>query len=187
MNKIVQLDKQFFQLINGKWHNSLFDAVIPFLRNSVSWIPLYLFLLLFAVFNFKKNTCWWIFFAACTVIIANIISSDLIKENFWRVRPCNDPRLADTVRVLVTYRPQSSSFVSSHATNHFAMATFFYLTLNKLSGKWTWLFFFWALSVCYAQVYVGVHFPLDVICGGVIGFVFGYLSARSFNKKYDLL
>jgi len=187
MNKLLQLDKQFFQLINGRWHNSFFDVVMPFLRNSNSWIPLYLFLLLFAIFNFKKNTWWWILFAAGTVIVANFISADIIKETIFRLRPCNDPQLAGTVRVLVTYKPQSSSFVSSHATNHFAMAAFFYFTLNRFIGKWALLFFIWASAICYAQVYVGVHFPVDIICGALIGFVFGYLTARSFNKNYELI
>ncbi len=186
MIKLIHLDKEIFKTINQSWHNDLFDSLMPFLRNSNFWVPLYLLLLLFALFNFKKNTWWWIFFAAGTVIIANFISSDLIKGNMFRIRPCNDPLLADTVRVLVTYRPQSSSFTSSHATNHFAMAAFFYFTLNKFFGKWALLFFLWASIISYAQVYIGVHFPLDVLSGGAIGFVFGYLSARSFNKSYDL-
>ena len=186
MNKVLQLDKQLFTVINGN-HNDLFDTLALFLRNSNSWMPLYLFLLCFALVNFRKNTWWWVFFAAGTVILTNFLSSDIIKENIFRLRPCNDPDLADTVRVLVNYRPQSSSFTSSHATNHFAMAAFFYFTLNRFIGKWGLLFFAWALSICYAQVYVGVHFPLDVTSGGLIGFVFGYLSARSFNKNYELL
>lgn len=84
------------------------------------------------------------------------------------------------------YRPQSSSFTSSHAANHFAMAVFFYCTLSKHIGKWALLFFVWAAVIAYAQVYVGVHYPIDVACGGLIGIVFGYLSARLFNKFYGL-
>lgn len=186
MNKLLQLDKELFKLININWHHESIDTWMLFLRNSNTWMPLYLFLFLFALSNFKKNTWWWIFFAAGTVIISNFLSADIIKEAIYRVRPCNNPQLADTARVLVTYRPQSSSFVSSHATNHFAMAGFFYFTLNKFMGKWSLLFFLWAAIICYAQVYVGVHFPLDVLSGGAIGLVFGYLSARSFNKTYDL-
>jgi undecaprenyl-diphosphatase len=187
MNKLQQLDLELFNLINGNWHNEFFDTLMPLLRNAKSWIPLYLFLLFFALFNFKKNISWWIFFAAGTVILANFISSDIIREIFIRLRPCNDPLLAGSVRVLVTYRPQSSGFISAHAANHFAMATFFYFTLIKYIGKRGLLFFAWAFSICYAQVYVGVHFPMDIIRGGAIGFVFGYLSARSFNKTYDLI
>jgi undecaprenyl-diphosphatase len=115
-----------------------------------------------------------------------MISSDLIKENFFRIRPSNDPELISSARVLLSYRPQSSSFTSSHAFNHFALAAYFYFTLHKDLGKWTGLFFFWAFIIIYAQVYVGVHFPLDVITGGLIGFLFGYLSSRSFNKTYGL-
>lgn len=187
MDKLLQLDKQLFRLINGEWHNSLFNTIMPFLRNANFWLPLYLFLLLFALFNFKKNTWWWVFFAAGTVILSNFLSSDIIKENIFRIRPCNDPELADSVRVLVNYRPKSSSFTSSHAMNHFAMAAFFYFTLKKIIAQWGLLFFFWAFLICYSQVYVGVHFPLDVSAGGLIGFVFGYLSARSFNKNYELV
>ena len=187
MNNLIRIDQGLFKIINSDWQNGFFDMWMPFLRNASTWMPFYLFLLFFAIFNFKKNTCWWIIFAAGTVYISNFLSANIIKETLFRLRPCNDPDLADTVRVLVTYRPQSSSFVSSHATNHFAMAAFFYFTMEKFIGKWSLLFFLWAFSICYAQVYVGVHFPIDVICGGLIGFVFGYLSARSFNKNFDLV
>ncbi len=158
-----------------------------FTREKDIWWPLYLFLLLFAIFNFKKKSIWWIIFGVVAVVLSNFISSNLIKEHFFRLRPCNDPRFEDTIRVLVSYRPRSSSFTSSHAANHFTMATFFYFTLKRYIGKWALLFFLWALIICFAQVYVGVHYPLDVISGGLIGFIFGYLIAKLFNRNFDLL
>jgi undecaprenyl-diphosphatase len=91
----------------------------------------------------------------------------------------------DSVRFLLSYKPQSSSFTSSHATNHFALAAFFYFTLKKYFNKWGLLFFCWAFMICYAQVYVGVHYPFDVICGGIIGFSIGYGFARFFNLKFQ--
>lgn len=129
---------------------------------------------------------WWACFAAVTVIVSNYISSDIIKENFFRLRPCNNNNLVPPARLLLGYKPLNSSFVSSHASNHFAMAVFFYKTLKGHIGKWAWLFFAWAIIIVYAQVYVGVHYPLDVICGAIVGIVFGYLSAYSFNQKYSL-
>lgn len=187
MAKLLELDRELFKLINGgNWHNDFVDTIMLFIRNRDTWWPLYLFLLLFAIFNLQKKAIWWILFAALTVVISNFISSDLIKENFFRLRPCNDPTMSDGIRILVAYRPQSSSFTSSHATNHFALGTFFYFTLNKFIGKWALLFLFWAFLVCLAQVYVGVHYPLDVICGGLIGFIFGYLVAKLFNKIFGL-
>ncbi|MFT3910651.1 MAG: phosphatase PAP2 family protein [Ferruginibacter sp.] len=187
MGKLLELDKDLFKLINGgNWHNDFLDTIMLYTRNRDTWWPLYLFLLSFAIFNFKKKAFWWILGAGITVYLANIISSDIIKEHVFRLRPCNDPRMAEGIRVLVNYRPQSSSFTSSHATNHFAMATFFYFTLDKVIGKWALLFFLWAGLICLAQVYVGVHYPLDVLCGALIGFIFGYLTAKLFNKRFDL-
>lgn len=188
MDRLIALDKALFKLINGgNWHNDFLDTLMLYIRNRDTWWPFYLFLLLFAIFNFKKNALWWIIAAAITVILANYISSNIIKEHVFRLRPCNDPSLADTVRVIAPYKPISSSFTSSHATNHFAMGTFFYFTLNNIIGKWALLFFLWAGIICLAQIYVGVHFPLDVIGGGLIGFIFGYLIAKLFNKRFELL
>lgn len=186
MQSLIKLDKYFFELINNKWHNNLFDFMMPFIRNSQFWIPLYLFLFVFLMINFEKNKGWWILFAALIPILADFISSDIIKNNFYRLRPCNDPSMIDITRFLLNYRPQSSSFTSSHATNHFAMATFFYYTIKNRTGNWTKLFFLWAGLICYAQVYVGVHYPIDVIVGGLIGFSIGYIASTFFNNKFAL-
>ncbi len=187
MEQLLTYDRQLFRLINSKWSNSFFDWLMPWLRNSNVWLPLYLFLLLFGLINYKKTGWWWVIFGACTVILTDFISSKLIKETIIRIRPCNDPSLADYIHVLVGYRPQSSSFVSSHAANHFGMAMYFYTTLRKTVGQWPLLFFLWAFSIAFSQVYVGVHFPLDVACGALIGILIGYLSGKSFNRNYGLL
>lgn len=184
---LAGIDKALFGLLNYRISNPVFDEIMPFVRNQHTWTPFYLFMLIFILSNFKTNTGWWLVFAAGTVILSNFISSDIIKENIFRLRPCNDPSLAAKIHVLVGYRPQSSSFTSSHATNHFAMASFFYFTLRGFIGKWSWLFFAWAFLVGLAQIYVGVHFPFDVVAGSAIGFVLGYLSASNFNKNYGLV
>ncbi len=187
MEQLLTYDRRLFRLINYDWHNGFFDWLMPWLRNAEMWYPLYLFLALFVAINYKKNSGWWILFFVVTIAVANFVSSNLIKEHIIRLRPCNDPSLASWVRVLVGYRPQSSSFTSSHATNHFAMAMFLYLTLKGQLGKWPSLFFIWAFLISYAQVYVGVHFPLDVSSGAVIGILIGYLSGKSFSRKFGLL
>ena len=186
MQQLLQFDKHFFYLINTKWQNSLFDIIMPLLRHANFWVPLYLFLFVFALANFRKNVFWWACFAGATVILTDFVSSDIIKENIFRLRPCNDNSLIPAARLLLSYKPQSSSFTSSHACNHFALAVFFYQTLKNHIGKWAYIFFLWAIIIIYAQVYVGVHFPLDVISGALVGIVFGYLSTYIFNKKYLL-
>ena len=186
MNSIIKLDKYLFGLINNKWHNSFFDAIMPFIRNSMFWIPLYLFLFVFLIMNFEKNKWWWILFFSVIPIFTDFVSSDIIKNSFFRLRPCNDPSMENITRFLLNYRPQNSSFTSSHATNHFALATFIYYTLNFKIGKWANLFFVWAGLICFAQVYVGVHFPFDVIAGGLIGYSIGYIISTFFNNKFAL-
>jgi undecaprenyl-diphosphatase len=187
MEKIIALDRQLFSKLNGEWHSAFFDSFFPILRTSQTSYALYIFLGVFVLMNADKNKWWWIVFTILTAVLTDFVSSDLIKENFLRLRPCNDDSLVPPARFLLNYRPQSSSFTSSHAVNHFGLAAFFYYTLRHYFKKWALLFFLWAGSICYAQVYVGVHFPLDVVAGACIGFLFGYLSARSFNKHYGLV
>ncbi len=187
MNQLLTYDQHLFKLINNQWSNPFFDWLMPWLRNSIMWDPLYLFLVLFITFNLKKNGWWWVVFAAGTVILTDFVSSKIIKENIIRLRPCNDPDIAAWIHVLVGYRPQNSSFTSSHAANHFGMAMFIFYTLRTHFKKWPALFFIWAFSISFAQVYVGVHYPLDIICGGLIGILIGYLSGKSFNKTYGLV
>ena len=186
MHSLIKIDKYLFELINNKWHNTLFDFIMPFIRNAQFWIPLYLFLFVLLIINFDKNKGWWILFAAIIPVLTDFVSSDIIKNNFYRLRPCNDPSMIDITRFLLNYRPKSSSFTSSHATNHFALATFFYYTFKNKTGTWGKLFFLWAVLICYAQVYVGVHYPIDVIAGGLIGFFIGYIASTFFNNKFAL-
>lgn len=187
MNQLLTYDQHLFKIINQQWSNVFFDWLMPWLRNSEMWYPLYLFLILFVLINFKQTGWWWLLFAVSTIVLCDFVSSKIIKENIIRLRPCNEPGIASWVHILVGYRPQSSSFTSSHATNHFGMAMFFYLTLKERFDKWPVVFFFWAFSISFAQVYVGVHYPLDIICGGIIGILIGYLSGKSFNRNYGLL
>ncbi|MBC7903504.1 MAG: phosphatase PAP2 family protein [Gemmatimonadaceae bacterium] len=185
-NGIDAIDKRLFYAINTGTSNNFFDALLPFVRESTVWAPLYLFFLIFAVVNFGKKGWVWFLFGICTAAIGDIVSSRLIKENIFRLRPCRDPEISDAMNFLVTYCPQSSGFTSSHATNHFGMAVFIVSTLSFFTGKWIRLIFLWAFVVCYAQVYVGVHYPLDVICGGLLGALIGTAVAKVFNNYVGL-
>jgi undecaprenyl-diphosphatase len=186
METLFNWDRKFFFFINHSTANDFFDLVMPWMRNANTWLPLYLFIIAFAVINFGKKGLWWVLFAGAAVALCNYISSDLIKENILRDRPCRDAAIASRVRFLVEYCPMSSSFTSSHAANHFGMAAFIYFTGRKIIGKWLSLFFVWAFIIIYAQVYVGVHYPLDVIAGATVGLITGYAVASIFNKRFGL-
>ena len=187
MKQLITYDQYLFKIINYGWSNPLFDFLMPWLRNPNTWLPLYLFLILLVLFNYRKTGFWWFFLAVGCVIISDFITGSILKNNVIRLRPCNNPEIISWVHVLVGKRPITSSFASSHASVSFGIATFFYQTLKESFNNWPFLFFFWAFSISFAQVYVGVHYPLDIICGGLIGILIGYLSGKSFNKNYGLV
>jgi len=184
---IETIDKKIFFFVNTRLANHFSDIVMPFLRESNIWVPLYLFMLVFAAINFGRRGWWWMLFAICTAGLCDLVSSHLVKEFIFRVRPCHEPSLASHIRILANYCPGSSSFTSSHATNHFGLAMFFAVTLRRHTSVWIYLFFAWAALICFAQVYVGVHYPFDVLAGGLLGCGLGYAVAVFFNNYAGLI
>lgn len=184
MSGLVNLDRSLFRTINSQWTNSFFDAVMPWLRNGSTWAPLYLFLLVFVVSNFKKRSGWWIIFFICTVALTDMAGTYLFKHNFQRLRPCFDPELASSIRLLINNCSGGYSFTSNHAANHFGMATFFFFSFRHVLPKIAWIGFIWAAAIAYAQVYVGVHYPFDVLGGAILGILVGSISALVFNKRF---
>ncbi len=168
------------------WSNSFLDAVIPWLRESLIWIPLYLFVVVFAIANLGKSAVYWIMGLAMTVALSDQISSSLIKKLVARVRPCRDPEVLPLINLRLDNCSGAFSFTSSHAANHFAVATFIMVTLYPLVGKKLYWIFLWAGLISYAQMYVGVHYPLDVAGGAAIGLICGGLCAYLFNKMVGL-
>ncbi len=181
--KLIDFDTYLFGIVNQKASNTFFDSIMPFIRQPLFWLPLYLFIILFAIYNFQKKAAIWIGSLLLTVGITDSISSHIFKPLFGRLRPCNNPELADSIRLLVDHCGQNGSFTSSHATNHFGIAVFIFMTLEKVWGKFNYLFLLWASVICFAQVYVGVHFPFDVIGGAILGSSIGYLTARFFKRR----
>jgi len=176
-------DRFLFLKINTVWTNPFLDAVLPWWRDSNTWTPLYLFLILFVVINSKKQAFFWIIAAIVTLILTDQISSGLIKPIFARLRPCSDPSLVNQVRLLLPNCSGGYSFTSSHATNHFGFAAFVFLTLQPIIKKWGYLFFLWAATISFSQVYVGVHYPFDILSGAILGILIGYSTAYFFNRS----
>lgn len=181
---LVEWDRKAFQLVNGQWHTSMLDQLLPLWRSAEFWAPLYLFLLLFVLTNFKGKGAWWILFFLCTFVACDLTGTYAFKKVFQRPRPCNDPDFYMYTRLLLNKCGGGFSFVSNHATNHFGMGVFSLMTFRPVIGKWAWIFIAWAFSVAWAQVYVGVHYPLDVIAGALLGTLFGISTGSLFNKNH---
>ena len=183
--KLIQWDHDLFIKLNSKWTNPFFDTIMPFMRHSITWIPLYLFILVLVLVNFRIKAWWWIIFFLVTVALTDMSGTKLFKYGFERIRPCNNPDVLTHLRLLVRC-PGGYSFISNHAANHFGMATFLFITLRHLFKNWMWLAFLWAGSIGYAQVFVGVHYPSDIAGGMALGIIYGTFTGLLFNKYFGL-
>jgi len=184
LSRIREWDQWLFQKINSGLSNPLFDSLMPFMRNSVNWAPLYLFLLVFVIMNFRTKGIWWAVLFLSTVALTDMTGTYAFKHVFQRLRPCNDPLFSEQVRLVIDKCAGGYSFISNHAANHFAMALFFITTLRHRLGKWTWLALIWAPLIAFAQVYIGVHYPFDAFAGAMVGSIYGLSLGLYFNKRF---
>lgn len=180
---LIRADRKLFALINQQLSHPFLDAIFPWWRETITWTPLYLFLLIFVIANAKKSSLPWIIMALITILLSDQISSSIIKPIFARLRPCNETELAGSVRLLLDGCGAGYSFTSSHATNHFAIAVFLMITLQNWLKGYGWIFLLWAITVAYGQVYVGVHYPLDILGGALLGSGIGFFTARLYTQR----
>jgi len=182
---LLQADRYLFHFINHDLANPFFDWIMPYLRNPKFWIPLYVFIIGFCVFKFKKQGIIIVILIALSAGFADFTSARIVKPLVKRARPCRDQVVSQTDIVRVGCGT-GYSFPSTHATDHFAMA-FFMIFLFRKKWPWVWLWgILWAGTICFAQVYVGVHFPIDVICGTIYGFFVGWLFYE-ISRRYKLV
>lgn len=172
IDRIIEFDKHLMLLING-WHSPFFDYIMPIITDKYTGIPIYLAIL---VILFRKTDMKKLMIAVAAILVTfalcDSLSVALFKETFQRLRPGWDPQIMDQVRML-EYKGGQYGFVSSHAANLFGLATVTSLLIkNKI---YTTLIFIWAALVGYSRIYVGKHFPADVVCGAIFGMIVGYL------------
>lgn len=186
LDSIKQFDYAVFTLVNSTLTNSFLDTVLPYTREALIWTPLYLFFLIFLFVNYGIKTWWYIVFVLIGVLLTDQIASHFFKPLVQRPRPCADEHLNIPVRLLLQHCAGGFSFMSSHAANHFGLATFVSMTMKPVLRKWTVALFIWAFMISYAQIYVGVHFPIDVFCGAILGYLIGLMLAKVYMKSTSL-
>ncbi len=175
IDALLQLDYEWFTLVNSNAQNGFLDLLCPFMRTQSNWYLAYAVLIYFLFNQYGKKTWWLLITVAITILVSDQISGNLIKNSVERIRPCNDPRWTDQMRLLV-HCGKGYSFVSSHAANHFAAAFFIGASFGKLY-RWIWpTVILWASLISFSQVYVGVHYPLDVIFGAALGIIIGIIN-----------
>jgi undecaprenyl-diphosphatase len=177
LEQLIQFDQNLFFTINHGLSNSFFDWLMPALRNRFFWTPLYLFIIIFSIRNYGKQGWIMILFLGLTFGCTDFISSSLIKPTVQRLRPCNDPEIKSDVKNLVDCG-SGYSFPSSHASNHFGLAVFL---IVLFFSKWKLILpigLLWAASISFAQVYVGVHYPIDILAGAMLGGMIGFIMGK---------
>jgi undecaprenyl-diphosphatase len=175
MDTLLDLDIYFFRLINQAG-TSFWDPFFLFVTNKWSWIPLYAFLV-FLIFKKKKqNAIITLLFITLVIVISDQGSVHLFKNVFERLRPCH---FLDHVRLVTDGCGGNFGFISSHASNVFGLAIF----IGSMLHKKTFAFlFFWAALVSFSRVYLGVHYPLDILFGMMYGSTVALLLLKIFNK-----
>lgn len=182
LESILHVDQMFFEFVNQSLSNPIFDLLLVPARNKLTWIPLYVFLVFLLARKYKWSALIYVLMAVVTIFISDTLSSKVIKKSVERPRPCHQMEKYPETQLRV-HCGSGYSFTSSHATNHYAIA-FFFLGI-PLFNKMNWRVFFivWAGIICLAQVYVGVHYPIDVISGGLLGAIIGKLTAHFTQRR----
>lgn len=167
-------DYTIFQFINHSITNCIFDFVLPILRDARTWIPLYVLLGIYTLFKYKR-ACWiYLLYIIVAFALADSISHDIFKPWICRLRPCHS--LSLHARLLLDNCGGKWSFPSTHASNHMAIALSIVLA-NIFTKKWiNYLWIFWAFSIGFAQIYVGVHYPSDIAAGFLLGTIIAYFN-----------
>lgn len=182
LEKINTIDTQLFLFLNGK-HNAFFDPIMYWASDMYFWFPFYAVLLFFIAKHYKKQSLLIFILVAVLITLSDQTASHLIKNNVQRLRPSHQPALQNQIHLSKAGAGGKYGFVSSHAANAFALATFLFLLLPK---NFNWLkvvLFAWAVLVSYSRIYNGVHYPLDVIVAAVLGIT---LSAIIYNVYIKL-
>ncbi len=177
---IIDKDIELLIFLNNLG-STQWDGFWLFLTNKLSSIPLYLLLLylFFKQFGLKKTLIMLLF----VVILISISdqTSNLFKNGFKRLRPCHDETINGLIRLVKNSCSGKYSYFSAHAANTMAIAVFFGSLLKSFYKIIPYVLLFWALAVAYSRVYIGVHFPLDILTGILFGIVYGFIFYSLFK------
>lgn len=165
----LDLDKNLFLELNS-YHAEWLDSIMMYVTETLVWIPLYLIIAFFIFKVYGKKGILILVCIALTILLADQITSSFMKPFFARLRPTHDPELENLVHIVNNYRGGKFGFASSHAANTFGLALFIFLLFRQRTRHVLWIFV-WALLVAYSRIYLGVHFPGDILVGALVGMV----------------
>jgi len=184
MEEIILEDKQAMIFLNNLG-SSTFDPFWILVSEKWFWIPLYVIFLYFLYKNFNKKSLFYILLFVALGITASDQIANIFKFGFERLRPCHDPSLEGLLREVKC--GGKFGFYSAHSSNSFFVATYLTMLLGKKIKQLPYFLFVWAAIVAYSRVYLGMHFPGDIIIGAIMGILlaifFGTLAKKVIRKS----
>ena len=166
LDTLIQADQELFLWLNG-YHTPFWDTVMAAVTYKFTWIPLYVLMVYSLYTRFGRKAIGYFLCMVVVIILADKISSGVFKPYFMRLRPCYDPVIGSLVHNLVGCGGKYG-FVSSHAATSFGIAVSYNLLADSRI-KLAPLFYVWAFVYSYSRIYVGVHYPLDILVGALVG------------------
>ena len=183
LEKLLALDKDLFVFLNGLG-SPAYDGLWSFITRQSNWIPLFLLLLYFIFKKLgAKQTLYLLLFVALLVTFTDQMTN-LVKNGVQRLRPCNNLEINSYIRIVQVRG--SFSFFSGHASNSMAVVTLLYFTLRSYSKYFVFLFL-WPIVFAYSRIYLGLHYPGDILSGYLFGFISGFLMFKFYKmaqQKY---
>jgi len=180
MNWLEQIDQQLFLMIHLiRLH--VLDIIIPYATSFLTWTPLFFIASYFLYKKYKQKTVIVLLSFALLIGISDPLSN-AVKKSVKRYRPSHNIELKDKIISLNNYKGGLYGFVSGHAANSFGIAFLMILFFNELKKRWKILILSWAFFICYTRIYLGVHYPSDLIGGALIGIFAALVSKFIFNK-----
>lgn len=186
MEMLEQLDQQIFLFFNGM-HNPFWDTVMYWISYKFTWVPLYLAMLIYFVYKQKSKAILTILMAVAVIALADQISVHFFKNVFLRYRPSHNIDLQSLIHLVDGHKGGQYGFVSSHATNAFGFAIYSALVLQRKSIFIALLI--WAVVVSYSRIYLGVHYPGDLLGGALLGSSIAgliYLLRQKIGLKFNI-
>lgn len=177
LEKILSLDTELFVYLNGLGSET-FDGFWLIITKQYNWIPLFLFLLYLIYSKLGTKQALYVLLFVAILLVLTDQTANLFKNGFQRLRPCNNPEINSFIRIVQSRN--SFSFFSGHATSSMGVATFLYLVFRN-DFKYFWLLFLWPLIFAYSRIYLGLHYPLDIISGYLCGIIFAFLMFKLYQ------